>query len=77
MFSVFDTVLDVVLYEDNPTSSWFTRNGYVVVARDLFYSEDYPLRQRVYATWMQLNDPVPNDVDSDQEESSDCDVCSD
>lgn len=34
MFSVFDTVLDVVLYEDNPTSSWFTRNGYVVVARD-------------------------------------------
>ncbi|GAA5797053.1 hypothetical protein HPULCUR_002431 [Helicostylum pulchrum] len=91
MFCVYDSILDIVLYEDDPTGSWFTGNGYVVVARDrkyrkekkrtLFYLDDYPLRQRIYAAWTQLNDPISNEVASDDssncEKSDDCGMYSD
>ncbi|KAI9269428.1 hypothetical protein EDC94DRAFT_598829 [Helicostylum pulchrum] len=41
LFSAHGTVLDIVLYEDDPTGSWFSGNGHIVIA----CSKEYRCRE--------------------------------
>ncbi|KAI9359094.1 hypothetical protein BD770DRAFT_409908 [Pilaira anomala] len=57
-FSKIGEVLDIVLYEDDPSSSWFTGNGYVYLTRQRKYYDSpklfplmYPNNIPVEAIW--------------------------